>query len=214
MLKKVIAFVPIKLNSERLPFKNIKPILGKPMCFHIVNTLLSVKQIDKVFIYCSSENIKDYIPDKAIYLKRSTELDGNLIKGFDIYKSFIDEIDSDYYILAHTTSPFLKSETIENSLNKVLSGEYDSAFSARCIQTFAWFNKKPINYDINDIPRTQDIEPIYVETSGFYIFKKEIFIENGRRIGFNPYIQEIDYIEAIDIDTQEDYEIAIKLGGK
>lgn len=208
---KVVAFVPIKLNSQRLPHKNILPIAGHPLCWHITNSLLQVKRIDEVYVYCSDENIKQYLPSRAIFKKRSTRLDEDDVKGFDIYKSFINEVDADIYILAHTTSPFIKSSSIENALKHILTENHDSAFTAEKIQTFAWFQGKPINYNINDVPRTQDIEPIWIETSGFFMFKKEIFTEHNRRIGFTPYIQEVYGLEAIDIDEKKDYEMAIKL---
>ena len=115
------------------------------------------------------------------------------------------------YVLAHTTSPFIKVSSIENALSHILSGENDSAFSAERIQTFAWYRGKTINYDLNDVPRTQDLEPIWVETSAFFMFKKEIFTVHNRRIGFNPYIQEVSGIEAVDIDEPKDYELACKL---
>ena len=208
---KVVAFVPIKLNSQRLPHKNILPLAGHPLCWHVVNSLLQVNKIDEVYVYCSDETIIQYLPQGAIFKKRNTYLDKDKVKGFEIYRNFIGEIDADIYILAHTTSPFIKSLSIENALNHVLEGNYDSAFSAERIQTFAWFRGKPINYDINDVPRTQDMEPIWVETSGFFIFKKEIFTEFNRRIGFRPYIQEVSGLEAIDIDEKKDYDMAVKL---
>ena len=93
----------------------------------------------------------------------------------------------------------------------MLSDENDSAFSAERIQTFAWYQGKPINYDLNDVPRTQDMEPIWVETSAFFVFKKEIFTVHNRRIGFKPYIQEVSGIEALDIDEKKDYDLACKL---
>lgn len=213
MKKKVVALVPIKLNSQRLPHKNILPIGGKPLSYHILNSLKNIPNIDEVYVYCSNEKIKNYIPKDVTYLERDSYLDGDLIKGFDIYKSFINKVDADIYILAHTTSPFLKASTIENALDHVLEGEYDSAFSAQKIQTFAWYDGKPINYDINDVPRTQDMNPIYIETSGFFIFEKEIFTKHRRRIGFKPYIQVVDSMEAIDIDTKEDYDFACKIIG-
>ena len=63
----------------------------------------------------------------------------------------------------------------------------------------------------NKVFKTQDLEPIYIETSAFYIFKKNIIIENNRRIGFNPKMIITNYIESIDIDYSEDYELAKKL---
>ena len=172
---KTVAFVPIKMNSQRLPHKNILPLGEHALCWYIFDTLLNVKEIDEVYVYCSDDRIVDYIPPNVIYKKRSEQLDGDLVKGYDIYKSFINEVNADVYILAHATSPFIKSETIHNALLNVLYNGNDSAFSAQRIQTFSWFKGKPLNYQFEDVPRTQDIEPVLVETSAFYIFKKEVF---------------------------------------
>ncbi len=208
---KVVAFVPIKLNSQRVKNKNILPLGNHPLCWHICDTLNQVSKIDDVIVYCSDENVLKYIPSKTKFLKRPKELDQDLVKGSQIYKSFIESVDADIYILAHTTSPFTKKETIENALNHVLNDKFDSSFSAKRVQTFAWFNGKPINYNLNDVPRTQDIQPVYIETSGFYIFRKELFLNHNRRIGFNPYIQEVDEFESIDIDEPTDYEYACQI---
>ena len=96
-------------------------------------------------------------------------------------------------------------------MEQVLNQDYDSAFSAERVQTFAWYQGKPINYDLNDVPRTQDMEPIWVETSAFFIFGKELFTKYNRRIGFHPFIQEVSGMEAVDIDERQDYEMALKL---
>jgi len=80
------------------------------------------------------------------------------------------------------------------------------------IQTFCWYKEKPLNYQLDDVIRTQDIEPIFVETSGFYIFPKKLLKEN-RRIGKKPWMQEVGSHEAIDIDEEEDYELAKQIGG-
>ena len=208
---KTVALVPIKLNSQRLPNKNILPIAGQPLCWHICNSLLNAEGIDEVYVYCSDEEVKKYLPEGIMFKRREKWLDGNFVKGFDIYREFIKEVDADVYILAHTTSPFIKVSSIENALLHILSGENDSAFSAKRIQTFSWYKGEPINYDLNDVPRTQDMEPIWVETSAFYMFKKEIFTAYNRRIGFKPYIQEVAGVEAVDIDERKDYELACKL---
>ncbi len=208
---KTVALVPIKLNSQRLPHKNILSIAGKPLCWHLLNTLVQSSGVNEVYVYCSDPAVKKYMPDKAIFKQRDKRLDGDMIKGFDIYRSFISEVDADVYVLAHTTSPFIKVSSIETALSHILSGENDSAFSAERIQTFAWYKGKPINYDLNDVPRTQDMEPIWVETSAFFMFKKEIFTVHNRRIGFNPYIQEVSGIEAVDIDEPKDFELAVKM---
>lgn len=209
---KVVAFVPIKLNSSRLPHKNILNLGGKPLCYYLPKTLLSVDGIDEIYVYCSDEKINDYLPEGINFLKRDSYLDGDLVKGQEIYESFINTVDADVYVLAHATAPFIKSESISNALEKVLNGEYDSALSVKRIQTFTWYKGKTLNYQLDNIPRTQDIEPIFYETSAFFIFRKEVFTEMGkRRIGNKPYFQEIDDIEAVDIDYPEDFQFALTI---
>ena len=211
---KIVAFVPIKLNNQRLPGKNLLPLGGKPLCNHILDTLVKIETIDESYVYCSDVSIKEYIPKGISFLQRDKKLDGNEVKGAEIYKSFISDIDSDYYLLLHATSPFTSSETISKAVQAVRSGEYDSAFSAERIQTFAWYQGKPVNYDLNDVPRTQDIEPVWVETSGFYLFSKDLFLNQNRRIGDKPYIAEVSGLEAIDIDERKDYELAQRMLGE
>lgn len=208
---KTVALVPIKLNSQRLPHKNILPLAGHPLCWHVVSTLLNVEHIDEVYVYCSDPAVKQYLPEGAQFLQRDKRLDGDLVKGAEIYESFIRQVEADVYVLAHTTSPFIKAASVSNALSHVLSGECDSAFSAERIQTFAWYKGSPLNYELDNVPRTQDIEPVWFETSAFFIFRREIFTEHHRRIGFKPYIQEVEGMEAMDIDERKDYDMAVAM---
>ncbi|WP_251549837.1 cytidylyltransferase domain-containing protein [Neobacillus muris] len=205
---RVVAFVPIKLNSQRLPHKNILPLGEYSLSWYIFHTLLQINQIDEVCVFCSDEQIMSYLPKGVKFVKRDSCLDGDLVKGSEIYQSFIETVDSDIYLLAHTTSPFMTRHSVDNALSNVLNQSYDSALSVQKKQTFVWYKGETLNYNLHDVPRTQDIEPVYIETSGFYIFKKEHFLTYGRRIGFKPYFQELDDTEAIDIDTREDYDFA------
>lgn len=208
---KVVALVPIKLNSQRVPHKNILPLGEKPLAWHIFETLRNVSGIDEIYAFCSDAQIKDYIPQEVIFLERSQSLDGNLVRAEALYEAFIKEVDADVYIVTHTTAPFIRSQTITKALNKVLIEDYDSAFAVQKKQTFAWFQGRPLNYDLKSIPRTQDMEPVYIETSGFFIFRKEVFVQMHQRIGQHPFMQEVDDIEAVDIDNWEDYHFAQKL---
>jgi len=79
--ERVVAFVPIKMNSQRLPYKNILPIAGRPMCRYIFDSLLEVNEIDTCYVYCSDAVIQDYIPEGIRFLKRDRSLDADLVKG-------------------------------------------------------------------------------------------------------------------------------------
>lgn len=208
---KTVAFVPMKLHSERLKNKNILPLKNHALCWYVPKILTQVSEIDEVYVYCSDETCMQYLPDDVLFLKRDKKLDDNFVKGMQIYEAFQKEVDADIYVLAHTTSPFMQKESVEKALHKVLRDGYDSAFSVTRHQTFAWYQGKSINYELDDVVRTQDIEPIYIETSGFYIFRRELLTKKQRRIGDHPYLCEVDQLEAIDIDEPKDFIWAKKL---
>ena len=208
---KIVAFVPIRLNSKRVKGKNLKMLGNKPLLSYILETLVKVNKIDDVYVYCSSEEVKQYLPIGVKFLKRPEYLDRDETLGREIYEEFTNTIDADIYVLAHTTSPFMKVETISNALSKILDENYDSAFSAEKIQTFAWYKGKTLNYDLKEIPRTQTIEPVYVETSAFFMFKREVWKVHKQRIGSHPYIAVVDKVEGVDIDWPEDFIFAEKI---
>lgn len=205
---KTVAFVPIRLNSQRVVGKNLKPLGSRPLLTYILDTLTRVGNIDEVYVYCSDPAIKEYLPEGVRFLQRDKSLDSNSTLGQEIYDAFIGQIEADIYVLAHTTSPFIRPSTIENSVEKVAREGYDSAFSAKREQSFAWYEGQPLNYSLSLIPRTQDLEAVYIETSAFFIFRREVWTEEHRRIGNNPYMAVTDRIESIDIDNPDDFLLA------
>ena len=104
---KVVAFVPIRLNSKRVVGKNLKLLGAKPLMWYILETLTRVPQINEVYVYCSQDAIIPYLPEGVKFLKRDTTLDRDETLGEDIYDAFIKEVDADVYLLGHTTSPLI-----------------------------------------------------------------------------------------------------------
>ena len=206
---KVTAVVPMKLNNRRLPQKNTKCFKnGKPLCWYILSTLLKINEIEEVYVYCSNPDIKKYIPEGVNYLKRSEDLDQDSTKMNQVLQAFAREIPSDIYVMTHTTAPFIKSSSIKKGLEAVLSGDFDSSFAVKKLQDFLWKDGRPFNYELDNIPRTQDLPPLFEETSGFYIYKSNIITNLNRRIGQKPFLVEVGEIESIDIDEPEDFKIA------
>ena len=206
---KVTAVVPMKLNNRRLPQKNTKCFKnGKPLCWYILSTLLKINEIEEVYVYCSNPDIKKYIPEGVNYLKRSEDLDQDSTKMNEVLQAFAREIPSDIYVMMHTTAPFIKSSSIKKGLEAVLSGDFDSSFAVKKLQDFLWKDGRPFNYELDNIPRTQDLPPLFEETSGFYIYKSNIIRNLNRRIGQKPFLVEVSEIESIDIDEPEDFKIA------
>lgn len=206
---KIVAIVPMKLNNRRLPQKNTKPFTnGKPLCCYILSTLLKIDEIDEVYVYCSNPDIQAVIPEEVKYLRRSESLDQDTTKMNEVLVAFSNEVEADIYVMTHTTAPFVSTDSIRRGIAAVKDGGYDSSFAAKKLQDFLWNQGKPFNYQLDNIPRTQDLPVLYQETSGFYIYQKDVIQKYNRRIGENPFIVEIGEIEAIDIDEAEDFLIA------
>lgn len=207
---KTVAMVPIKLNSERVKEKNIRPFCdGTPLVQFILDALIKSKYIDGVYIYCSDERIKEYLTNGVKFLKRPEYLDMDTVNCNDIIREFIKEVDANYYVVSHATAPFTKTESIDRCIDVVVnSEEYDSAFTVERVQTFMWESGRPVNFDPNKFPRTQDLDPIYMETSGAFVFSREVFEQYNRRIGIKPCLVEVEGMECIDIDTEYEMETA------
>lgn len=205
---KIVAHIPVKLRSQRLPGKNIKQLGGKPLIHYVQQTIKSVKGIDEVFVYCSDERIKGYLLDGVRFLKRSPSLDSDSTKINEVLQAFAKDVKADLYVLVHATAPFISAASIEAGLEAVKSGAADSALAVEKMQDFFWQDGKPLNYDPASIPRTQDLNPIYKETCGLYIFSYDLLMKHNRRVGFAPKLIEVSTREAVDIDTEEDFMLA------
>ncbi len=206
---KTAALIPAKLNNERMPGKNTRRFDdGTPLIHCIEKALLNSKEVDEIYVYCSKEEIKEYILPGITFLKRDEKYDSSQADVNDMFYSFSKTVDADIYVLAHATSPFQTSESIDRGVRTVKNGKYDSAVAVRKMQEFIWKDGKAFNYNPDYIPRTQDLEPMYVETTGLYIFTKEVIQKRHSRIGERPYMLEVSAIEATDIDYPEDFIIA------
>ena len=205
---KIVAFTPSRLNSQRVPQKNIKMLGGMPLVNYALETMNRVRSIDEIVVFASESSICNYIkPDlKYRLIERPAFLDTQEAKVQDLIREFLKADDADIILMFHLTSPFLRPETVDECIEKVRNGEYDSAFTAFSIDRRCWFKGRPLNFSsINENP--EQLEPVIVEHS-LYIFRRKVFETTGRRISANPYIKIVDQIEGHDIDTPEDFRIA------
>ena len=201
--------IPIKLNNQRIPGKNLKCFDdGTPLVHFVQRAMLGSKWLDCIYVYCSDERIQDYLLPGVKFIKRPEYLDTDQCNCNDIICEFVKSVDADIYCVSHVTGPFTKSSSIDACIEAVRNGQYDSAFLAKGMKEFLWQNNQALNFDIQNFPRTQDLEPIYSEAPGAYVFPKKTFLKYRRRVGIHPYIHEVDEIESRDIDYPVDFIIA------
>lgn len=211
---KIVALVPMRHHSVRVPEKNFRLIAGKPLYHYIISSLLAVEDIDQVVVDTDSPKIMEGLSidfPKVKILVRPEDLRADTIPMNEILLHDTEIVKADLYLQTHSTNPLLKSTTISKAIKLLLANmpAYDSLFSVTRLQTRFWDQlTKPINHNPSILLRTQDLPPVYEENSCIYLFQKHTLSEHRNRIGERPMMFEIDRSEALDIDEELDFLIA------
>jgi CMP-N-acetylneuraminic acid synthetase len=209
----LIALVPMRHHSARIPGKNYREIAGKPLYTYILSELLKVPQISEIVVDTDSpiisRGIMDSFPSIRI-IDRPEHLCADTVPMNEILLHDVDLVPANYYLQTHSTNPLLRSETIKEAV-KVFYENYpskDSLFGVTRYQTRLWDAEcSPINHDPEVLLRTQDLPPLFEENSCIYIFERDTFIRRRNRLGASPAMFEIDPYEALDIDNEIDFTI-------
>jgi CMP-N-acetylneuraminic acid synthetase len=211
---RIVAIVPMRHSSERVPGKNYRPFAGKPLFHHVVLNLLDCPEIDEVIIDTDSENIRESVrtvfPDVTV-LERPGHLRDGMTPMNDVLLHTTSQVAAELYLQTHSTNPLLTSGTISRAINTFFTGhdEYDSLFSVKRLQSRLWGQDGcPLNHDPSRLLRTQDLPPVYEENSCIYLFSRESLLERKNRIGTRPLLFEMDAIESWDIDEEADFQVA------
>lgn len=210
----MVAFIPMRHVSERVPEKNYRDFAGKPLFAHILETLLECEQITRIVVDTDSEIITQGIAEayqSVLVLERPEHLRSGSIPMNDVLLHDVGQVEADYYLQTHSTNPLLSSQTINDAVAAFLENfpTHDSLFTVTELHTRLWdIEGKPLNHNPNKLLRTQDLPPLFEENSCLYIFERESFLSRKNRIGNNPLLYPIDRFEALDIDEQYDFLIA------
>lgn len=212
-----VALLPMKANSQRVKGKNFRALHGKPLFRWILESLLAVEAIDEVIINTDAREIlaENGLTngDRVRIRDRKPELCGDTVSMNLILADDIAAVEADTYMMTHTTNPMLTPSTIQSALAAyragIAEGTADSLFTVNKIQTrFYRVDGSPVNHDPDNLIQTQDLEPWYEENSNLFIFSRESFAKTDARIGKQPILHVMNQMEAIDIDTPEDWALA------
>src|SRR5688572_3435583 len=210
---RLVALVPMRHHSQRVPGKNYRPLAGKPLFHHVLETLLVVPQITEVVVDTDSTTVMDGLRDhfpRVTIIPRPERLRADDVPMNDILIYDTAQVPADFYLQTHSTNPLLKSETISRAIQSLLTNypDYDSLFSVTRLQTRLYDQYgQAINHDPAVLIQTQDLPPVYEENSCLYIFTRENLLKRHHRIGEKPLMFEINAAEAWDIDEELDFEI-------
>lgn len=212
---KVVALVPIKEHSERVPEKNFRSFAGAPLYHHIIRALDRTYAVDEIVINTDSPRVMREAPGisrKVTIHERPDELIGDTVSTNDIFAWDLARTEGGIYIQTHATNPLLRPETISRGLrlfSEKAEDGCDSLFSVTTHQNrFYDCRGQAINHDPEHLLRTQDLNPIYEENSCLYVFTEASFALANSRIGANPVMFPTPPVESFDIDDEFTFRLA------
>ena len=215
-MKKVVALLPMKGISERVPGKNLKLFAGKPLYHRVLNSLLESDKISDVYINTDcpkiSFDIKSNFKNRVHIIKRPEKLQGNYVSMNKIIEYDTSKFKNTHFLQTHSTNPLLSKKTIEGAIEMYFrnleNDSADSLFSVTKVQKrFYTSDCRPLNHN-PEMLVTQHLEPIFEENSCFYIFSNKSFMAAQSRIGKSPKMYHMSQRESLDIDTPDDFIIA------
>lgn len=115
--QKIVALLPMKANSERVKGKNFRDFNGKPLFRWTLDSLLETKEIDKIIINTDAKHILQQnglvTTERIIIRERKKEICGDLVSMNLIIEDDVKNVESDIYLMTHTTNPLISSDTID-----------------------------------------------------------------------------------------------------
>jgi len=223
-MARTVAILPMKAHSERVSGKNFRQLVHKPLFRWILDSLLAVDTIDQIVI---NTDAREILADKGLETgfgggrvlvrDRRPEICGDFVPMNTIIADDMAAVPADTFIMTHTTNPFLSAATIGAALARYeaaqAAGEADSLFTVTKVQTrFYRADGSAVNHDPKVLLRTQDLEPWFEENSNLYIFSAASFAATDARIGARPVMFETPLLEAVDIDTPDQWTLAEAVG--
>ena len=213
-MKKYIAMIPARLGSKRIPKKNIRYMLDKPLIQYPIDLVLQSNRFDSVWVNTESEEL-----GKAVQLlgaqfhRRPPELATDTATNRDFTYEFMKKHECDYVIMVNTTSPLLRQDTMNRFLDYVEQNDFDTVLSVVAEKEETFFQGKPLNFSLEKKINSQLLEPTEAVVWALTAWKTSTFIAMQEQ-GINPVFGgklgtfAIPKDESCDLDTEEDWNIA------
>jgi CMP-N-acetylneuraminic acid synthetase len=209
---RIVALLPIKAHSARVPGKNFKPLAGFPLFDWILRTLTALPEISDIVINTDARTHLAHAgltESPRLHLRdRKPELCGDFVSMNHLIADDIAAFPADLYLMTHATNPLLRATTIRTAITAFkaarLTGKADSLFSVNRHQArFYHADATPVNHDPQNLLRTQDLPPFLEENSNLYLFTPASFAATRARIGQKPFLFETPRLESWDIDDAD-----------
>lgn len=221
MSLKNIAIITARGGSKRIPHKNIKDFLGKPIIYYSIKAALESKFFETVMVSTDDMEIAEVSIKfgAEVPFMRSASTSSDQATTEEVIKEVILEYQKrgkqfDCICCVYPTAPFVTGEKIRSAMDILLSSDADSIipmvkFSYPPQRSFIVRNGRvAMKYPEYLQTRSQDLEPWYHDCGQFYCVKIPAFLKHGEILTDNAIPFVISELDMQDIDTEEDWKLA------
>lgn len=217
----MICIIPARGGSKRIPGKNIKDFLGKPLIAYSIEAALNSKVFKEVIVSTDDEMIANVAREfgASVPFFRDASLSDDYATSTDVIKDAIRRVNSDSDVCClYATAPLIRAEILKEAAGEFKKQECKFLFSATA---FDFPIQRAIKLDENarvsmfypqfEKTRSQDLEPAFHDAGAFYFGKKEAWLERSALFAPHSKAYLLPRNLVCDIDTLEDFEFAKKL---
>jgi CMP-N-acetylneuraminic acid synthetase len=201
--------IPCRAGSTRVKNKNFKPFSNTTL---LENKVKQAKTLNaKIVINSDSVVAKQIAEDNGIeFIQRPAYYASSECINSEYYDYLGNSVDTKYIMILQPTAPLIKDATVKSCVDSFYDNidEYDSLVTADYSKKFAWYNGKPINYDVANMPNSQDLDPIIMPTYNVMICKVSELLKAKNVMTPRCLLFEVSDLESIEIDTPLEFEIA------
>lgn len=221
---RIIAIIPAKGNSSRLPGKNLAPFPtadAGSLVAHKIGQLHQTKRIDEVIVGSDDPQILEIAQAAGAQgrLQDPYHCNEGACPLRDRWRNLVAMTEGDLVVWAHCTNPLVPPELYDRAIEQYLAhcqgGTYDSLASVTRIQRHAWQAGAPLGWDPwkEPHPYAAQLEPILFQDGAIFIQPHAQMMENGYFYGEKPLLYEIPNPLGWDIDTERDLVIGRAIYG-
>ena len=214
-----IAFIAARCGSKSIKFKNIKSFCGRPLIYWNLFALENSKNIDRVYVATDCEKIAKVVNQfqfsKVKVYRRNDHNASDEATTESVMLEFLNAYkfdDDDIFVLAQATSPLTQNHDFDNAIEQFEKENVDSLLTCVRQKMFIWKDDyQPFNYDYRNRPRRQDFNGVLIENGAFYISTIGRINRSKNRLSGNISIYEMAEYNNIEIDEEDDWNIAENL---
>ena len=210
MSKIIKALIPVRSGSKRVKNKNIRPFAGSSLLEIKIKQLQRINNLDGIVVNSNDDTMLEIAKSLGADTVKRDEYYARDNVTNEMYKHIAENCHCDIIMYTNVTSPLIKDETIHKCIEMYTSKDesFDSINTANLVKEFLWLDNKPINYNPEKTPKSQDLPDIKALNFAINIIDRDNLITRSHYIGKKPLLYLVDDIEAIDIDNMIDFEFA------